>query len=185
MSAVTARDALPNLNRPVDAGTGEVRFIAYVLCAFGRGVCCPRTKSALPTLLERTISHETAMAQLNSGYSHLLVSSVRSCAKCGKHFGTFGREYICPRCRKTKGTARKAEEGCELTSREKQIVGLICRAKTNKEIAYELCLTEGTVKEYLYQIFRKLHVTNRTELALSQLAPSFARAVPQELKKVV
>jgi DNA-binding NarL/FixJ family response regulator len=45
-------------------------------------------------------------------------------------------------------------------------VALIRQAKTNKEIAYELCLAEGTVKEYLYRIFRKLAVTNRTELAM-------------------
>jgi DNA-binding NarL/FixJ family response regulator len=45
-------------------------------------------------------------------------------------------------------------------------VALIRQAKTNKEIAYDLCLTEGTVKEYLHRIFRKLAVTNRTELAL-------------------
>ena len=43
---------------------------------------------------------------------------------------------------------------------------LIQQARTNKEIAYELCLTVGTVKEYVYHIFRKLGVTNRTELAL-------------------
>jgi DNA-binding CsgD family transcriptional regulator len=54
----------------------------------------------------------------------------------------------------------------ELSFREQQIVTLIRQAKTNKEIAYELCLAEGTVKEYLYRIFRKLAVTNRTELAL-------------------
>jgi DNA-binding NarL/FixJ family response regulator len=54
----------------------------------------------------------------------------------------------------------------ELSFREQQIVALIRQAKTNKEIAYELCLAEGTVKEYLYRIFRKLDVTNRTELAL-------------------
>ena len=53
-----------------------------------------------------------------------------------------------------------------LSFREQQIVSLIRQAKTNKEIAYDLCLTEGTVKEYLHRIFRKLAVTNRTELAL-------------------
>jgi DNA-binding NarL/FixJ family response regulator len=53
-----------------------------------------------------------------------------------------------------------------LSSREKQIVQLIQQAKSNKEIAYELSLTVGTVKEYIYHIFRKLGVTNRTELAL-------------------
>jgi DNA-binding NarL/FixJ family response regulator len=54
----------------------------------------------------------------------------------------------------------------QLSFREVQIVELVAQAKTNKEIGYELCLTEGTVKEYLYHIFRKLNVTNRTELAL-------------------
>jgi DNA-binding NarL/FixJ family response regulator len=45
-------------------------------------------------------------------------------------------------------------------------VDLICKAKLNKEIAYELHLTEGTVKEYLNRIFRKVGATNRTELAV-------------------
>jgi DNA-binding NarL/FixJ family response regulator len=43
---------------------------------------------------------------------------------------------------------------------------LLREAKANKEIAAELRLTEGTVKEYLHHIFRKLGVRNRTELAL-------------------
>ena len=54
----------------------------------------------------------------------------------------------------------------KLSVREKQIVDLIRQAKSNKEIACELCLTVGTVKEYVYRIFRKLGVTNRTELAI-------------------
>jgi len=56
--------------------------------------------------------------------------------------------------------------GERLSYRERQIVQLIQQAKSNKEIAYELCLTVGTVKEYLYHIFRKIGVGNRTELAL-------------------
>jgi DNA-binding CsgD family transcriptional regulator len=53
-----------------------------------------------------------------------------------------------------------------LSFREKQVVRLIQQAKLNKEIAYELQLTEGTIKEYLNRIFRKLGVKNRTELAI-------------------
>jgi len=45
-------------------------------------------------------------------------------------------------------------------------VDLVRQAKANKEIAYQLHLSEGTVKEYLNRIFRKLAVTNRTELAV-------------------
>jgi DNA-binding NarL/FixJ family response regulator len=54
----------------------------------------------------------------------------------------------------------------ELSFRQRQIVQLVQEAKANKEIAFELSLTEGTVKEYLYHIFRKLGVRNRTDLAL-------------------
>ena len=53
-----------------------------------------------------------------------------------------------------------------LSFREKQIARLVCQAKLNKEIAFELRLTEGTIKEYLNRIFRKLELKNRTELAM-------------------
>jgi hypothetical protein len=46
------------------------------------------------------------------------------------------------------------------------VVQLVAQAKLNKEIAHELHLTEGTIKEYLNRIFRKLGTTNRTELAV-------------------
>jgi DNA-binding NarL/FixJ family response regulator len=46
------------------------------------------------------------------------------------------------------------------------VVNLVSRAKLNKEIAFELHLTEGTIKEYLNRIFRKLGTANRTELAV-------------------
>lgn len=46
------------------------------------------------------------------------------------------------------------------------MVNLVCRAKLNKEIAHELHLSEGTIKEYLNRIFRKIGVSNRTELAI-------------------
>lgn len=90
----------------------------------------------------------------------------RSCARCGERFPAFGREYSCLACRKPTIAVPESARHAELSFREQQIVALIRQAKTNKEIAYELCLAEGTVKEYLYRIFRKLAVTNRTELAL-------------------
>ena len=56
--------------------------------------------------------------------------------------------------------------GAQLSLREKQIVTLVTQAKLNKEIAYELKLAEGTIKVYLVRLFRKVGVTNRTQLAL-------------------
>lgn len=54
----------------------------------------------------------------------------------------------------------------KLSRREREVVHRIRQAKSNKQIAFELCLTVGTVKEYVYHIFRKVGVANRTELAL-------------------
>jgi two-component system nitrate/nitrite response regulator NarL len=66
----------------------------------------------------------------------------------------------------------------ELSFREKQIVSLISQAKLNKEIAYDLHLSEGTVKEYLNRIFRKLSVGNRTALAVWALTRGAGAAWP-------
>lgn len=88
----------------------------------------------------------------------------RSCARCGRTFGALGREYTCVSCRQPKAADENGPR--ELSFRERQIVMLVREAKANKEIAFELRLTEGTVKEYLHHVFRKLGVRNRTELAL-------------------
>jgi DNA-binding NarL/FixJ family response regulator len=56
--------------------------------------------------------------------------------------------------------------GTPLTPRERQIAALIAAAKANKEIAWELRLTEGTIKEYVNRIFHKTGCGNRTALAM-------------------
>jgi DNA-binding NarL/FixJ family response regulator len=99
------------------------------------------------------------------------IPAPRSCARCGNGFHTRGKEYTCPACRKG-GSRVSPQSGRPLSFREQQIVALIAEAKANKEIAYDLCLSEGTVKEYLYHIFRKLNVSSRTELALRSLRES-------------
>jgi DNA-binding NarL/FixJ family response regulator len=53
-----------------------------------------------------------------------------------------------------------------VTPREKEVVELICQGKINREIAKALEISEGSVKEYIHRVFRKLKVTNRTELAM-------------------
>ena len=51
-----------------------------------------------------------------------------------------------------------------LTEREVEVVRLANAGASNKEIAYELQLVEGTVKVHLNNIFRKLRVSTRAEL---------------------
>jgi len=53
-----------------------------------------------------------------------------------------------------------------LTPRERQIVAEVVAGKTNKEIAQELCVSLQTIKHHLTNIFDKVGVHNRLELAL-------------------
>ena len=108
----------------------------------------------------------------------------KSCARCGRLFGASAREYSCPNCRRSK-SADPAEVGSrELSFRERQIVMLVREAKANKEIAAELCLTEGTIKEYLHHVFRKLGVRNRTELALRRDSELVYEYRPPTLREI-
>ncbi len=54
----------------------------------------------------------------------------------------------------------------DLTPRELDILKEIARGKSNKLIAYELGLTEGTVKGYVSTVLSKLGVNDRTQAAL-------------------
>lgn len=54
----------------------------------------------------------------------------------------------------------------ELTRREVEVANLIARGLTNRDIARQLQLQEHTVKNYVFNIFDKVGVTNRVELVL-------------------
>ena len=56
-----------------------------------------------------------------------------------------------------------------LTDRENDILQLIVAGKGNKEIASQLKLAEGTVKNYVSRILEKLNARSRTELAVKAL----------------
>ncbi|MBT2615236.1 MULTISPECIES: response regulator transcription factor [Bacillaceae] len=55
------------------------------------------------------------------------------------------------------------EEENPLTERESQVLKLIADGKTTKEIASQLYLTNGTVRNYISVILDKLDVSNRVE----------------------
>ena len=52
-----------------------------------------------------------------------------------------------------------------LTPREREVIRLVARGKTNHEIAGSLWISPGTVRTHLEHIFEKLGVTNRTAAA--------------------
>ncbi|MCR5201491.1 MAG: response regulator transcription factor [Lachnospiraceae bacterium] len=53
-----------------------------------------------------------------------------------------------------------------ITSQEKEVIKLVADGLQNKEIAKELFLSEGTVRNYLSSILNKLDLRDRTNLAI-------------------
>lgn len=57
--------------------------------------------------------------------------------------------------------------GQTLTNRELQLATLVARGLCNKDAAKQLNISEGSVKVYLNQIYKKLNVVNRVALTLA------------------
>ncbi len=57
----------------------------------------------------------------------------------------------------------KGPKDLNITGREKEILTLLSKGLLYKEIAEQLHITTGTVKQHLHKIYEKLHVQNRTE----------------------
>ncbi|WHZ23364.1 MAG: Regulatory protein, LuxR:Response regulator receiver [Nitrospira sp.] len=61
---------------------------------------------------------------------------------------------------------REPERGLHLLSpQEQRLLPLIAQGKTNKEIAAELGLSDKTIKNYLANVYTKLHLTRRSQAA--------------------
>lgn len=78
-----------------------------------------------------------------------------------------GNRWVDPEItEQTRHAQERADSTPPLTPRERELIELVRQGLRNRDIAAELGVTEGTVKVYLHAIFDKLHVENRTELAL-------------------
>lgn len=54
----------------------------------------------------------------------------------------------------------------EITEKDFQLIKLVAKGLNNKEIADELFLSEGTIRNYLSSILEKLDLRDRTQLAI-------------------
>src|SRR5271155_6094500 len=64
------------------------------------------------------------------------------------------------------GGTGKARERSPLSTREREIVQLVAQGYKNQEMAEKMFISEQTVKNHLHNIFDKLGVSDRLELAL-------------------
>lgn len=78
-----------------------------------------------------------------------------------------------PRARSTPGLEWPGrQEG--LTDRESEVLALITQGKSNAEVAALTYLSPNTIKSYIRNIYRKIHVASRTQAVLWGVAHGFA-----------
>jgi DNA-binding NarL/FixJ family response regulator len=61
---------------------------------------------------------------------------------------------------------RLAQRIAELTPQQYRVLGMLCRGLLNKQIAWELQVSEATVKAHMTAVLRKLGANSRTQAAL-------------------
>jgi two-component system, NarL family, nitrate/nitrite response regulator NarL len=96
---------------------------------------------------------------MKASASDILIKSIRCVAK-GEYW--VDRDILADWAQK-RGTV---PPNTQLTARERQIVREILAGSANRNIAQAFHLSEGTVKRHLSNIYTKLGVANRLELAL-------------------
>ena len=70
-------------------------------------------------------------------------------------------------CELAESAAALGHAAPELTQRQREILALLCRGESNKEIALRLGIALVTVKLHVSAIFRALGVVNRTQAAIA------------------
>ena len=78
--------------------------------------------------------------------------------------------------------SNQSKESQSLTARQLQVIALVGQGLSNKEIANELKISEGTVKQHIFAIFRLLNVSSRAKLAIaSQRLGSVTKSKSQKI----
>ncbi len=102
---------------------------------------------------------------LKDADAELLIRSIRSCMSGGLSLEEQVAAKIVPRLLKH-ADKKPGRADPSLTSRELDIIREVGKGKSNQEIADELCLSLGTIKNHMTTILDKLQLRDRTQLAI-------------------
>jgi DNA-binding CsgD family transcriptional regulator/tetratricopeptide (TPR) repeat protein len=141
---------------------------ALAAAAAADAVGAPIEASLARTLAGRALAqarrNDRAVAELQRAASDFDVcGALRYRQVAERELGRLGHR----RHRRTRSGKSDATGLESLTARELQLARLVTGSKTNPQIAAELFLSEKTVETHLRNIFRKMSVSSRVELAVA------------------
>lgn len=126
-------------------------------------------------VLTASVAVELAVQVLEAGaHGYLVKGSSTSEISCAVHAVMRDETYVTQAFASKiiaalQDTSRRKQalQAIKLTAREEQVVQLLLRGKTNREIGDKLQVSEKTVKHYMSVLMQKLHVRNRIEVVLA------------------
>ena len=92
--------------------------------------------------------------------------------RCWRRAIALGQRYEARRAQ-LNGSADRPAIAAALTEKELALARLVAQRRTNKEIAETLHLSEGTVKQYINQLYAKLDIGGAVRNKRAQLAALF------------
>jgi DNA-binding NarL/FixJ family response regulator len=121
-----------------------------------------------PTDIQQLLDARVAGLVMKDARSGAVAQTIREAMRSGPVIGL----PDAMRTRDTRGASRTpARIGTQfdLSERERQILCRVARGASNKQIAATFGLSERTVRNHLYHIFRKMAVDDRTQAAILAL----------------
>ena len=134
--------------------------------------------SAKPLILTTFDDDEFIINAVKSGARGYLLKNnspdrIKDAVKLVSEGGTVMQDVVLDRIREqlSSGTRTKIDESL-FSDRELDIIRLISKGLSNREIAGELFMSEGTVKNYITSILNKTGLEHRTQIAIYYLTGS-------------
>ena len=137
-----------------------MQYISCISVLFCYIACTKRNKTRWPRLAREMIQEDLAQAVVHIAKGGVIVSPSMA-SKLLTEFKT--------------GEAYKAEAASAVSQREVEILQLVAKGASNKEIASTLFISENTVKTHLRNIMDKLHLANRSQAAAYAIRAGLVR----------
>lgn len=125
--------------------------------------------SESPSIINRAMGHGASGYIPKSASAKVLHEAIQSVAEGERWLPPHITTHITPITQEEKSLAAKV---ATLTPQQYRVLCYLREGWLNKQIGFEIGVTEATIKAHITAIFRKLGVTNRTQavIMLSELA---------------